>query len=182
LFSYQKRLLFPVYIEYPDKELAHLLQKHYAGEDSEFVQFTQLMSQHLHINTPHIRDLLGMIAAEELGHLELIGAAIKKLGGQAPLVKNYFPRQSLEIASAVDISSIMKDNEKAEEKAIKLYTKHIAKTNDTHIKRLLQFLINREEVHQKIFNRSALLIDQEAGSEQFSTLIHDYKMSLRVIT
>lgn len=174
--------MFPVYIEYPDNDFAHLLQEHYVGDDSEFAQFTRLMFQHLHINNTHIRNLLGMIAAEELGHLELVRAAIKKLGGQESSVENPLPEQYFQGVSGVEILKAMKENEKAEERAIKLYTKHLAKTNDVHIKRLLRFLINREEVHRKIFIKIAILINQDDGNEQFSALIHEYKMSLRVIT
>lgn len=181
MFSYQKRLMFPVYIEYPDSDFTHLLQEHYVGDDSEFAQFTRLMFQHLHINNPHIRNLLGMIAAEELGHLELVRAAIKKLGEQEPSITNTLPEQYFKGVSGVEISKAMKENEEAEERAIKLYTKHLAKTNDVYIKRLIKFLINREEVHRKIFRKITILINQEDSNEQFSALIHEYKMSLRVI-
>ncbi len=181
MFSYQKRLMFPVYIEYPDKDIAHLLQQHYVGNDSEFAQFTRVMFQHLHIHNPYLRDLLGMIAAEELGHLELVTAAIKKLGGREPLV-NELLSEYPDSVSGAEILKGMKENEEAEERAIKLYTKLLAKTDDFHLKRILQFLINREDVHRKIFSKIIILITQEAGNEQFAALIHEYKMSLRVIS
>lgn len=182
MFSYQKRLMFPVYIEYPDKDFAHLLQEHYLGDDSEFIQFTRLMYQHLHIDNTHIRNLLGMIAAEELGHLELVGAAIRKLGGREPLVMNHLFQQHSEDRSGFDILEAMKKNVEAEERAIKLYTNLLVKTKDVHIRRLLKFLINREDVHRRIISKIIVMLTQEDGNEQLNSLIHDYKMSLRVIT
>ena len=174
--------MFPVYIEYPDKDFAHLLQEHYVGDDSEFIQFIRLMYQHLHIDNIHIRNLLGMIAAEELGHLELIGAAIRKLGGREPLVTYPLSQQYFESVSGFEILEAMNKNVEAEESAIKLYTNLLAKTKDIHIRRLLKFLINREEVHRKIISKIVILLTQEDGNEQFTSLIHEYKMSLRVIT
>lgn len=184
MFSYHKRLLYPVYAEHPDKEFADLLLEHYWGKDSEYMAFTHYMFQRIYAVNSFIRDLLGLIAAEELGHMELIGTAIKKLGGTQFSVIRYSLKELGNIHLSeeyADILDMIKEDQEAEQRAITLYSKHLSLTDDVYIKRMLKFLINREETHLTILKRSAELIAQEAGNEHFSALIHDYKMSLRVV-
>jgi Mn-containing catalase len=184
MFSYHKRLLYPVYVERPDKEFAGLLLQHYWGRESEFMSFTRYIFQRVYAPNPFIRDLMGLIAAEELGHMELIGTAIKKLGGtEYPVIKNSWKEAGNISFSAEyeDILDMIKEDQEAEQREITLYSKHLKLTGDVHIKRMLKFLIDREETHLTILKRSAALLAQEAGNEHFSALIHDYKMSLRIV-
>ncbi|NLI90707.1 MAG: Mn-containing catalase [Peptococcaceae bacterium] len=182
MFSYQKRLLFPVYVEHPDERFAAILLKHFEGKDSEFASFTRCMIYRLHITNPFIRDLLGMIAAEELNHMEIIGVAIKKLGiPEIPLDR--FSKQTIPDMNpgSTEPVQILKRVQETEERTRKLYLRHLAMTNDTYLKKMIRFLINREEVHQRLFEKIIVLIEENAGNEQFASLIHEYKMSLRVV-
>ncbi len=183
MFSYQKRLLFPVYVENPDQKFATVLFEHFGGRDGEFTAFTRQMCHRLHMTNPYVRDLLGMIAAEELGHMEMIGVAIKKLGvPDLPIYNSNERFWEVEyIDNTTDVLEMLRMDEEAEDRTKKLYDKHLKMTGDPNLKRMIQFLINREEVHQRLFKKTGILITQGASNEQFSTLIHEYKMSLRVV-
>ncbi|UWG96076.1 manganese catalase family protein [Dehalobacter sp. DCM] len=183
MFSYQKRLLFPVHVDYKDEKLARVLLEHFAGYDSELTAFMRLMHQRLQAENPYIRDLLGMLGSEELAHMEVIGTAIRKLGiDNLPLTDpkgspwdvGYVEKE----ASSIEL---MRLNEEAENRMKKLYMKHVGMTSDSNVKKMLLFLSSREEVHQRLFKKAGILLSQNAGNEQFSALIHDYKMSLRII-
>lgn len=183
MFSYQKRLLFPVYVEHPDENFALVLLEHCDGKDGEFIAFSRYLRQKQQMTNPYVKDLLGMIAAEELGHMEMIGVAIKKLG--SPELPACRTDQKLcpggHNGTETGILEILKTNEEAEERAKRNYQKALSLTKDDNLKRMIQFLINREDVHQRLLKKAGILIVQAASNEQFSTLIHEYKMSLRVM-
>lgn len=183
MFSYQKRLLYPVYVAYKDEKFAHALLAHFAGYDSELTAFIRLMHQRLHAVNPYIRDLLGMLGSEELAHMEVIGTAIRKLGIEdLPFTDPMGDAWSISyVEKTISAAEMMKINEEAEKRTKKLYSKHLAMTNDTNLKKMLQFLISREEVHQRLFKKAGIMLSQNASNEQYATLIHEFKMSLRVI-
>ncbi|AHF10521.1 MULTISPECIES: manganese catalase family protein [Dehalobacter] len=183
MFSYQKRLLYPVYVEQKNEKLAWTLLEHIGGKDGEFTAFTRHMYQRLHVINPYIRDLLGMIASEELAHMEIIAAVVRKLGlADLPLANSGQESWNMEyVEKSTDINEMLKIDEEAEIRAKRLYLRHLTLTEDTSLKKVLQFLVNREEVHQRLLRKSGVLVAQEANNEQFSTLIHEYKMSLRVM-
>jgi len=131
----------------------------------------------------YVRELLGLFAAEELGHMEIIAVAILKLGGPpltcvnsqgAPWVINY-------IDQSVDSIAILQMDVKAEARACHLYRKHLELTSDPHMKRMINFLISREEVHKRLLEKAQMLIRDSGSPEDFNELIYDYKMSLQVL-
>lgn len=183
MFSYQKRLLFPVYVEHPDEKFASVLLEHCDGKDGEFIAFSRYLRQRLQMPNPYVKDLLGMIAAEELGHLEMIGVAVKKLGyRESPACRSEQKPEPAGLNGTENgVLEMLKTNEEAEERAKKNYQKALGLTRDDNLKRMIQFLINREDVHQRLVKKAGILVAQAASNEQFSTLIHEYKMSLRVM-
>lgn len=183
MFSYQRRLFFPVQAEGPDPHFAKILLEHYGGRDSEFSAGTQYLNHRSNMPNPYVRDLLGMIAAEEMGHMEMIAVAIRKLEG-TPL--KYINSQGIPwnisyIDQSIDPLKMLEADEGAEIRAKKLYSKHLAMTNDLCLKRMIEFLIQREEVHQKLFRKAGILLAQDGDNEQFSFLIHEYRRSLRIV-
>jgi len=183
MFSYRKRLLFPIHIEHPDEKFAAVLLADYDGPDSEFAAFVRYMYHSLYMINPYVRDLLGMMAAEELSHWEMIGVVIRKLGlADLPPYDSsgeFYDAHSL--GKDKDILEMLKNDEEAEELAKKRYTKLLNLTNDVYIKRLLRFLIRREAVHQKLINKTINILTLDVGYEQYAAIIHEYKMSLRVV-
>lgn len=183
MFSYQKRLLYPVHVEYKDAKFARALLEHFAGYDSELTAFMRLMHQRLHVTNPYIRDLLGMLGSEELAHMEIIGTAIRKLGiEELPFTDPAGDEWDISyVEKGINAPEMMKINEEAEDRTKKLYMKHLAMTSDINLKKMLQFLIDREEVHRLLFKKTGIMLSQDAGNEQYATLIREFKMSLRVI-
>lgn len=183
MFIFRKQLFYPIHVERQDPTFAKVLLEHYAGRNSELTSSVQYLNHRSNISNRYIRELLGLFATEELGHMELIATAIIKLGGQplkcinsqgAPWVINY-------IDQSVDPSSIIQVNVQAETRAGLLYQQHIELTSDPNMKRMIKFLISREEVHKKLLQRAQILIRNNSSSEDFIELIYDYKMSLQVL-
>ncbi len=183
MFMFRKQLFYPIHVERQDPKFAKVLLEHYAGRNSELSSSIQYLNHRSNISNRYVRELLGLFAAEELGHMEIIAVAITKLGGQplkcinsqgAPWVINY-------IDQSVEPSAILQVDVQAETRASLLYQQHLELTSDPNMKRMIKFLITREEVHKKLLQRAKKLISNNGPSEDFNELIYDYKMSLQVL-
>ena len=183
MFNFRKHLFYPIHVERQDPVFAKVLLEHYAGRNSELSSSIQYLNHHSNMSNRYLRELLGLFAAEELGHMEIISAAIVKLGGPpltcinskgAPWVINY-------IDQSVDPVAILQVDVQAEIRAGHLYQKHLELTSDSHMKRMINFLIGREEVHKRLLQRAQILIRDIGSPEDFNELIYDYKMSLQVL-
>ena len=183
MFNYRKRLFYPVHVERQDPAFAKVLLEHYAGRDSELSSSLQYLSHRSNMSNRYVRELLGLIAAEELGHMEIIAVAINKLGGQsltyvnsegAPWVINF-------IDQSVDSVIMLQLDLQAETRACDLYQQHLEMTGDPNMKRMINFLIGREEVHKRLLQKALALIRKTGSPEEFNELIYDYKISLQIL-
>ena len=183
MFNFRKQLFYPIHVERQDLKFAKVLMEHYAGRNSELSSSIQYINHRSNMSNRYVRELLGLFAAEELGHMEMIAIAIKKLGGPpltcvnsqgAPWVINY-------IDQSVDSTSILQVDVQAETRACHLYQQHLELTNDPNMKRMINFLISREEVHKRLLQKAQTLIRDSGLPEDFNELIYDYKMSLQIL-
>ena len=81
MFKHEKMFLHPVAIEKPNPQYAALLQEQLGGANGELKAAMQYMSQSFRIKDAKIKDLFMDIAAEELGHMEMIAQTINLLNG-----------------------------------------------------------------------------------------------------
>jgi len=82
MFKHEKMLFHPVAVERPNPRFAALLQEQLGGANGELKAAMQYLSQSFRIRDPEIKDLFLDIAAEELGHMEMIAQTIHLLNGQ----------------------------------------------------------------------------------------------------
>ena len=81
MFKHEKMLFHPVEVERPNPQYAVLLQEQLGGGNGELKAAMQYMSQSFRIKDPEIKDLFLDIAAEELGHMEMVAQTINLLNG-----------------------------------------------------------------------------------------------------
>ncbi|MDA8227937.1 MAG: manganese catalase family protein [Desulfitobacterium hafniense] len=182
MFGYRKRLFYPVHIECTDQEVAVALVEHYGGKDSELSAALQYLNHRSNITNRYISELLGLIAAEELSHLEVIAAIINKIG----LPLNYVNSKELAwtlrfIDQSADLIQMLEADIESETRSKALYGRHLGMVSDPGLKKILLFLRKREEVHKSLLQRALSLVKQGGSQEQFSKLIYDYRMSLQVL-
>ncbi len=81
MFYHVKDLQFNVRVSQPDPRFARLLLEQFGGANGELAASMQYFVQAFSCKNPHpeIYDMLMDIAAEELGHLEIVGATIQLL-------------------------------------------------------------------------------------------------------
>ena len=79
MFSYEKRLQFPVKIKNPNPKYAQIVISQYGGPDGELGASLRYLSQRFAMPFDELKGLLTDIGTEELGHLEMIGAIVYQL-------------------------------------------------------------------------------------------------------
>ena len=79
MFSYIKKLQYPINIKNPDPRAASIIISQYGGPDGELGASLRYLSQRYSMPYPELKGLLTDIGVEELGHLEMIGAMVHQL-------------------------------------------------------------------------------------------------------
>ena len=72
MWSYEKRLQFPVNIKEPNAKLAQVIISQYGGPDGEMGASMRYLSQRYSMPFKEVAGLLTDIGTEELGHLEMV--------------------------------------------------------------------------------------------------------------
>lgn len=79
MFSYEKRLQYPVRIATPNPALAKFIISQYGGPDGELGASMRYLSQRYAMPYPELKALLTDIGTEELGHMEMVAAIVHQL-------------------------------------------------------------------------------------------------------
>lgn len=79
MFTYNKKLQYPVKIANPNPQLAKIILTQYGGPDGELGASLRYLSQRYSMPFDDLKGLLTDIGTEELGHLEMIGAIVHQL-------------------------------------------------------------------------------------------------------
>lgn len=183
MYSYRKRFFYPIHVEKPDPALAKQLLDHYGGKYGELTQVVQYLNHQVNIDSRYLRELLGLITAEELAHLETLSAMIIKLGGEVKRLTDHNETSwSLTCVNQYsEQEKILRANIALEKKARIAYENHASMTQDLGVKRLLSFLARREAIHHKLLIRCHKVLIEDGTAEQYMEIIYDYKMSLQVL-
>ncbi len=187
MFKHEKQLFHPVEVERPNPQYAVLLQEQLGGGNGELKAAMQYMSQSFRIKDPEIKDLFLDIAAEELGHLEMVAQTINLLNGhdvnaasvQAGEVQTHVQNglnPGLINASGYswtgdyvtvtgDLCADLLSNIASEQRAKVVYEYLYRQIEDKKVRETIDFLLNREEAHNQMF-RDAFNKVQETGSNR----------------
>ncbi len=187
MFKHEKQLFHPVEIERPNPQYAVLLQEQLGGGNGELKAAMQYMSQSFRIKDPEIKDLFLDIAAEELGHLEMIAQTINLLNGHdvdatkvgAGEIQTHVQNglnPGLINASGYswtadyvtvtgDLCADLLSNIASEQRAKVVYEYLYRQIEDKKVRQTIDFLLNREEAHNQMF-RDAFNKVQETGSNR----------------
>lgn len=180
MFSYNKKLQYPVKIKNPNPNLAKIILTQYGGPDGELGASLRYLSQRYSMPFDELRGLLTDIGTEELGHLEMIGAIVHQLtrnlnGNQMkdPAFAPYFVDHSAGVypAAAVgtpwsaatmqvtgDPMADLVEDLAAEQKARVTYDNILRICDDPDVNDVIRFLREREIVHFQRFGEAVQLL------------------------
>ena len=189
MFSYEKRLQYPVNIKNTNPKLAMDIISQYGGPDGEAAASFRYLSQKFSFKNPRVSGLLNDIGTEELGHLEIIGAIVHQLTrnltpeeivasgfdkyyidhtlGVYPQSAGGVPFSALVLQVKGDPITDLYEDMAAEQKARSTYDNILRLVDDPDVADPIKFLRQREIVHFQRFREAANMVMDELNSKNF---------------
>ena len=188
MFSYTKRLQYPVNIKRKDLAMAKYLVTQYGGSNGEMAAALRYLNQRYTMPDNRGKALLTDIGTEELGHVEMLATMIYQLTKdatpeemkQAGLGSNFaehgkslYPTDANGVpftvgyfASTGDPLADLSEDMAAEQKARAVYENLIDLTNDPDVIAPLLWLRQREIVHYARFKELFEMYEKEFKNGQ----------------
>ncbi len=191
MFKHEKLLFHPVEIEKPNPQYAALLQEQLGGGTGELKAAMQYMSQSFRIKDPEIKDLFLDIAAEELGHMEMVAQTINLLNGHN-LAAEEVPAGEIQthvmfglnpglvnasgyswtadyVTVTGDLCADLLSNIASEQRAKVMYEYLYRQIEDKKVRETIDFLLNREEAHNQMFRDAFNKVQNSGSNRDFGT-------------
>ena len=179
MWSYEKRLQFPVNIKEPNAKLAQVIISQYGGPDGEMGASMRYLSQRYSMPFKEVAGLLTDIGTEELGHLEMVATIVHQLTRDLSMEEieksgfaNYYvdhtigvwpqaaggvPFNACEFQVKGDIITDLHEDMAAEQKARSTYDNILRLSDDPDVSDVIKFLRAREVVHFQRFGEGLRL-------------------------
>ena len=191
MFKHEKKLFHPVAVEKPNPQYAALLQEQLGGANGELKAAMQYMSQSFRIKDPEIKDLFLDIAAEELGHMEMVAQTINLLNGHDLDVEGV-PAGEIQthvqlglnpglinasgyswtadyVTVTGDLCADLLANIASEQRAKVVYEYLYRQIDDKKVRETIDFLLNREEAHNALFQEAFNKVQKTGSNRDFGT-------------
>lgn len=191
MFKHEKMLFHPVEIERPNPQYAALLHEQLGGANGELKAAMQYMAQSFRVKDPEIKDLFLDIAAEELGHMEMVAQTINLLNGhdvdamQVPageiqthvilglnpglINASGYSWTSDYVSVTGDLCADLLSNIASEQRAKVVYEYLYRQIDDKKVKETIDFLLNREEAHNSMFREAFNKVMNSGSNQDFGT-------------
>ena len=189
MWSYEKRLQFPVNIKEPNAKLAQVIISQYGGPDGEMGASMRYLSQRYSMPFKEVAGLLTDIGTEELGHLEMVTTIVHQLTrdlslkeikdsgfdtyfvdhttGVYPIAASGVPFSAEIFQSTGDAIADIHEDLAAEQKARLTYDNILRLADDPDVRDPIKFLREREIVHYQRFGEGLRLIQDMLDSKNF---------------
>lgn len=187
MFTYNKKLQYPVKIANPNPQLAKIILTQYGGPDGELGASLRYLSQRYSMPFDDLKGLLTDIGTEELGHLEMIGAIVHQLTRNLkeeqmrdPAFAPYFVDHTASVYPASaggtpwsaatmqvkgDPMTDLVEDMAAEQKARTTYDNILRISDDPDVNDVIKFLREREVVHFQRFGEAAQLLREKLNQK-----------------
>ena len=190
MFSYIKKLQYPINIKHPDPKAAAIIISQYGGPHGELGASLRYLSQRYSMPYPELKGLLTDIGGEEFGHLEMIGTMEHQLprnltedeieknpnfmayfvdhtAGVYPTAASGAPWNAASIAVTGDTIGDLNEDLAAEQKARVTYDNILRLVDDPDIIEPIKFLREREIVHYQRFGEGLRLVTDKLDSKNY---------------
>lgn len=189
MWSYEKKLQYPVNIKNPNPELARFIISQIGGPDGELAASMRYLSQRYSTPYNEVIATLTDIGTEELAHLEMVSAIITQLTrkmkadevkeagldayfvdhtvGIFPQAAAGFPFDALSFQSKGDIVTDLFEDMAAEQKARTTYDNILRMVDDPDVIDPIRFLRQREIVHFQRFGEALRIVQDNLDCKNF---------------
>ena len=189
MWTYEKKLQFPVNIKQTNSRLAKAILTQYGGPDGELGASLRYLSQR--ISTPYdiVKATLTDVGTEEIGHLEMICAIVHQLTkdltvdeikeqgfedyyvdhttGIYPVAASGVPFSASIFQSKGDPITDLIEDLAAEQKARVTYDNILRLTDDDDVRQPIKFLRAREIVHFQRFGEALEHVKDHLDSKNY---------------
>lgn len=189
MWSYEKKLQYPINIKTTNAQIAGVIMSQYGGPDGEISASMRYLSQRYAMPYRDVSGVLTDIGTEELAHLEMVATIVHQLteGLTADEIKdipyaNYYidhttgiwpmaaggiPFNSCEFQSSGDPITDLVEDLAAEQKARKTYDNILRIVKDPEVCDPIRFLRAREIVHFQRFGEALRRVQEHLDSKNF---------------
>ncbi len=189
MWTYEKRLQYPVNIKKPNPKLASAIISQMGGPDGELGASQRYLSQRYAAPYEEVIATLSDIGTEELAHMEMVSAMVYQLTrnltmeqikesgfdayyvdhttGVYPQSAAGIPWTSAYIGVKGDIITDLTEDMGAEQKARTTYDNLIRLADDPDVLDVLKFLRERELVHFQRFGEALRLTTDRLNAQNF---------------
>ena len=189
MWTYEKKLQFPVKIKNPNPTLANIIISQLGGPDGELAASMRYLNQRYAMPYGEVVGILTDVGTEELAHLEMIAAILHQLTAniseeeiaKSPFA-NYFvdhttglypvsaagvPFDMKYVGIKGDIITDLHEDLAAEQKARTTYDNILRLVDDPDVKEPIKFLREREVVHYQRFGDALRITQDNLDSKNF---------------
>lgn len=189
MWSYDKKLQYPVKIKQTNPQLAKVIITQYGGPDGELTASMRYLSQRYSMPYAEVKGTLTDIGTEELAHFEMIGAIVHQLTkdlteeeiqkggfsdyfvdhtlGLYPIAASGTPNTAAYFAVKGDTIADLTEDMAAEQKARAVYDNILRFTDDPDVRDPIKFLRQREIVHFQRFGEALRVVQDHLNSKNF---------------
>lgn len=189
MWTYDKKLQYPVKIKNPNAALAKLIITQFGGPDGELGASMRYLSQRYSMPNSHVIGALTDIGTEELAHMEMISAIVYQLtrnltpeqwqkagfdayfvdhtSGLYPVSAAGIPYDAYTFQSKGDAITDLQEDMAAEQKARTTYDNILRFCDDPDVRDPIRFLRQRELNHFQRFGECMRLIQDDLDYKNF---------------
>ena len=189
MWTYEKKLQYPVNIKTPNPRLAKFIISQLGGPDGELAASLRYMHQRYGMKNNQVKGILTDIATEELAHVEMVSAILYQLtrdmtpeqilqdgyaeyfvdhtAGIYPQGASGMPFTAAYFQSKGDPITDLTEDLAAEQKARSTYENILRLCDDPDVREPIKFLRQREIVHFQRFGEAMRMVQDELNSKNF---------------
>ena len=189
MWTYDRKLQYPVRIKNANPALAKFIISQYRGPDGEIGASLRYLSQRYSMPYKQVAGILTDIGTEEMAHFEMVAAIVHQLtrdmtmeqieeaGFQEYFVDHTagvyaqaaagFPFDALCFASKGDAITDLTEDMAAEQKARTTYDNILRMVDDPDLIDPIRFLRQREIVHFQRFGEALRIVQDNLNSKNF---------------
>ena len=189
MWSYEKKLQFPVKIKNPNPQLAQIIVSQLGGPDGELGASMRYLHQRYSCPYNKVTGILTDVGTEELAHLEMVAAILHQLTrnltpeqiqsspfapyfvdhttGVYPIAASGVPFDMKYVGVKGDILTDLNEDLAAEQKARTTYDNILRLTDDPDVREPIKFLRQRELVHYQRFGDAIRIAQDNLDSKNF---------------
>lgn len=189
MWTYDKKLQYPVKIARPNPALAKVIITQFGGPDGELAASMRYLSQRYSMPYKEVVGVLSDIGTEELAHMEMVSAIVHQLTrnltpeqikasgfdtyfvdhtvGLWPQAASGMPFTSVCFQSKGDAITDLTEDMAAEQKARTTYDNIIRLADDPDVLDPIRFLRQREINHFQRFGEALRIVQDKLDSKNF---------------